>query len=128
MARRKKQFECGHSGYGQFCHRCRTKERERSEAAALRAERAAQEAQDPIPLAQVGPPVVTRKARLILNSIAAGKRYQAFRCKQIRQTRRDIVSVPVGWGYRLLFERTTGGLVPLELVSHETYNTRLARI
>jgi len=122
MPRRRKTFDCGHTGFGQFCHCCRDKERALE---ARRQEKLAKTAvldAAPIPLDGL-PAAVQAKALEVMEAVAAGRPWQDFRGKKIDSRRGVRVVVPLGWSYRLLFKWSAGGgLVPEEALSHEAYN------
>lgn len=130
MARR--SFACGHTGRGQYCHRCR----QEAEAAAqrqvdtatqqaLRArEREAWEASfaaDPIDLRDLQTRERVGKAREILRRLAQGEAYTSLGGKRW-ESDRNIVSVPVGRGHRLVLRDEGGRLRPLACMTHEAYN------
>lgn len=145
----RKRFLCGHRGYGRWCHRCavsrrrslpKSRQRNRSRpriAARFRAlaQRQAEKQQwqqqflnDPIPLAHLPKPVVI-KTRLILAALEQGTSPTELRGKRF-QFDRTLLSIPVGYRYRLLcrWRRITalpmaeGGITPLGVMSHEAYN------
>ena len=138
----KRQFPCGHSGRGQYCHRCdqeqkltaaaeREKQAQAEAAARERAARTAEKnawreslARDPIPMHDYPVPVV-EKAREVLAAVAAGAPYMQFGGKRLNYDR-TLVSVPVGRSYRLVFRDRGGQLAPKELLTHEAYNKAYA--
>jgi len=120
MAKRKKQFPCGHKGYGQVCHRCAQKEADLEQK---RLEKNAWEetfAQDPIDLRSL-PKNVVIKARRIISSLQEQSDYRDFHGKRLRHDRL-IVSIPVTRNYRLLCRDHGTILTPEEVISHEDYN------
>ncbi|HEY0137616.1 MAG TPA: hypothetical protein VGB85_26205 [Nannocystis sp.] len=130
MARR--TFACGHQGKGQFCHRCKQTEAQAAaqqhETAAQRAahqrEREAWEASfaaDPIDLRDLQGRERVQKAREILRRLAAGEPYTSLGGKRW-ESDRNIVSVPVGRGHRLVLRDEQGKLRPLACMTHEAYN------
>jgi hypothetical protein len=118
----KRTFSCGHSGKGQFCHACAAAEKsrqgqqlERDEARAQR-RRAAED--DHVDLSIVSHlSAVQRQAREILRKV---RHPFSLNGKPVRSCCGQVISVPVGRSYRLLFDAPT--LKPLQLLSHETYN------
>jgi hypothetical protein len=76
---------------------------------------------DPINLRRLPTRPLVRKARAILDQIAAGLPYTRFRGKRFRYDR-TIISVLLGRRYRLLFQDEGGALQPLCCLSHEAYN------
>lgn len=131
-----KTFPCGHSGKGQFCHRCAQAEKERAQAAQQRAEQRveaalkkqdwqAQLAQSPVPLGHV-PKVVAERALQVMQALATGQSYLDFQGKRlIAMNRREMVSVPLPQYYRLVCREQDGHLQFVEVIPHEEYNTRL---
>jgi hypothetical protein len=121
----KRTFSCGHSGKGQFCHACAAAEKsrqghqlERDEARAQR-RRAAED--DHVDLSIVSHlSAVQRQAREILRKVSAGEHPFSLNGKPLRSCCGQVISIPVGRSYRLLFDAPT--LKPLQLLSHETYN------
>lgn len=144
----RKQFGCGHRGFGRYCHRCReqkleqkrrrqaeqaTKQRQVAEQAEeRRLEERWQERQDWLDLYGCGgvdlrrlPKPVVVKARRILAELADGKALGALLGKRMGFDR-TLVRVPVGYRYRLLCRLEAGVVRPLRVMSHEAYN-RVAR-
>ncbi|XUW93260.1 hypothetical protein OH764_34605 (plasmid) [Burkholderia sp. M6-3] len=121
----KRHFPCGHSGKGKYCHTCVaiTKARE-AEALARRHKRLARQelaAADPIDLSCVAHlPSLQKEARSILTKVRDGTHPCALKGKPIRSSNRQLLSVPVGYAYRLVFDCES--LRPLRLLSHEAYN------
>jgi hypothetical protein len=121
----KRTFSCGHTGKGQFCHACAAAEKsrqntkfERDEARAKK-QRAAED--DRVDLSIVSHlSAVQRQAREILRKVSAGEHPFSLNGKPLRSCCGQVISVPVGRQYRLLFDGPT--LEPLQLLSHETYN------
>jgi hypothetical protein len=121
----KRTFSCGHTGKGQFCHACAAAEKsrqghqlERDEARAQR-RRAAED--DHVDLSIVSHlSAVQRQAREILRKVSAGEHPFSLNGKPLGSCCGQVISVPVGRSYRLLFDAPT--LKPLQLLSHETYN------
>lgn len=130
MARR--SFPCGHQGKGQYCHRCR---QEASEAAQREHSAAAQQAErqqdrqvweasfagDPIDLRDLQTRERVLKARDLLRRLAAGEPYAGLGGKRW-ESDRNIISVPVGRGHRLVLRDEGGRLRPLACMTHEAYN------
>lgn len=131
MARR--SFPCGHAGKGQFCHRCKQAELEAakkaqakaSEVEERRADKQAWEATfaaDAIDLHVLQTRERVTKARDILQRLASGEPYTALGGKRW-ESDRNIVSIPIGWGYRLVLRDDRGQLRPLACMTHEAYNS-----
>jgi hypothetical protein len=76
---------------------------------------------DPISLTCLPHAGMVRRARAILQRIAAGEPYRRFHGKRLLHDRRCI-SVPLGRHYRLLFEDQGDWLRPLACMSHSDYN------
>lgn len=120
MARRKKQFPCGHKGYGQVCHRCLQKQEERAKRQEAKQLWEETFTHDPIDLSFL-PKNVVIKARKIITGIEKQQDYRAFRGKRLRHDR-FIISIPVTRNYRLLCRDCGNILVPEAVISHEDYN------
>lgn len=125
MPGRKKKFPCGHSGRGQYCHRCETskKPKETEKDAAAKAEWKALFEEDVIDLRLLPTQASTVKARKILTDIENGVPYTRYYGKRLNHDR-SIISVPVNRDYRILFRDEGGRLLPLRVLSHEDYNTK----
>ncbi|MBK9757762.1 MAG: hypothetical protein IPO88_30490 [Nannocystis sp.] len=137
MARR--SFACGHSGKGQYCHRCAQEAAEaaarqagaaarqasaEAEAAQRQRERQAWEASfaaDPIDLRDLQTRERVQKARELLRRLADGEPYTSLGGKRW-ESDRNIISVPVGRGHRLVLRDEGGRLRPLACMTHEAYN------
>lgn len=123
--RRKKKFACGHEGFGSFCHRCAQKEKERQKRVQTRAKWEESFAQDPIDLRHLPRDMVIR-AREILALLDEGVPWNDPRIKgKLMNFDKTLISIPVGYRYRMLARKTKKGVVPLEVISHEEYNNRL---
>lgn len=132
---RKKTFPCGHSGKGRFCHRCHAakaaQEEQQAADTAAEAEEDASKADkeawretfeaDPIPLAHLPNRGLVMRARLILAEIDKGAPWHQFNGKRLQHDR-NVVSVPLGRRYRILFRTDDGAPKPVEVLSHEAYN------
>ncbi len=133
MSGRKKKFPCGHSGRGQYCHRCREEELERQVETENRLRRGQAKlewetklADSPVSLTDIPRHVAEKALEVIadLRKPPAQRRFTGRRLTTIGQ--RDIVRFEIGWSYRLICRENGDGLQFLEVISHETYNTRLA--
>ena len=121
----KRTFDCGHTGKGKYCHACATlaerKENERVAREAKRTEKMRASDLDPIDLSCVAHLAsVQREARSLLDRVRDGTHPYALKGKPIKSSKGQLVSVPVGRSYRLMFDAVS--LMPLELLSHESYN------
>ncbi|RME10898.1 MAG: hypothetical protein D6802_08210 [Ardenticatenia bacterium] len=124
MGRRKKEFPCGHKGFGSFCHRCAQEEKERQKRAQKRAAWEATFEHDPIELRHLPRDVVIR-AREILALLADGVTWNDPRIKgKLMQFDNTLISIRVTYRYRMLARKTDSGVIPLEVISHEEYNKR----
>lgn len=64
---------------------------------------------------------IANKARMIMESIATGTCYTAFKGKRMRYDR-SVISVPVNRDYRIIYDKTPSGVIPRTVMSHEDYN------
>ena len=130
MARR--SFPCGHQGKGQYCHRCKQAEtvaavRQRDTEAQqilrqhARADWEASFADDLIDLSVLQTRERVLKARDLLRKLAAGAPHTSLGGKRW-ESDRDIISVPVGRGHRLVLRDDGTHLRPLACMTHEAYN------
>jgi hypothetical protein len=122
----KKLFPCGHSGKGQYCHRCKQDESVRADLASLRQNRTDWKQlflDDVVDLRPLTHKRLVTKARAILLGIRQGHTHREYQGKRLRYDR-NIVSIPVNHDYRLLLHFEGKQLVPHKLMSHEEYNIR----
>lgn len=124
---RKKTYPCGHSGKGSFCHECRVA-KDRQEQASAEADGAEDKeswrkrfAADPIPLQHLPNKGLVRRARTILAEIDRGAPWHQFNGKRLQHDR-TIISIPLGRRYRIIFRADNGAPVPVQVLSHESYN------
>lgn len=131
MARR--SFPCGHAGKGQYCHRCKQEEQAATQKAQARvaeveerrADKQAWEAtfaDDVIDLHVLQTRERVTKARDLLRRLAGGEPYTALGGKRW-ESDRSVISIPIGWGYRLVLRDDGGKLRPLACMTHEAYNS-----
>jgi hypothetical protein len=136
---RKKTFPCGHSGKGRFCHRCAAEKAQQDATKAsghtngkdgaghdgdAKAEKEAWRETfegDPISLKHLPNRGLVERARMILAEIDKGAPWHQFNGKRLQHDR-NVVSVPLGRRYRILFRTDDGGPKPVEVLSHEAYN------
>jgi len=78
-------------------------------------------ADDPIDLRDLQSRERVLKARELLRRLAAGESYMSLGGKRW-ESDRNIVSVPVGRGHRLVLRDEGGRLRPLACMTHEAYN------
>ncbi|WP_013321098.1 DUF7682 family zinc-binding protein [Gloeothece verrucosa] len=120
MSRRKKNFPCGHKGYGQICHKCAQQQAEQNQKKQEKNAWESTFATDPIDLRAL-PKNVVLKAREIIQGLQNQKNYREFHGKRLRHDR-FIISIPVTRHYRLLCRDYGNFLVPEAVISHEDYN------
>lgn len=126
MPKRKKKFPCGHVGQGRYCHRCAERDAARQRAAEQRTAWQAKLKAAPIPLHHL-PRDVAQQVLEVLSALENGTDYLALQGKRlVKMGQRDIISIPIGLRFRLICRLEDSRLVPLEAISHEEYNTRLA--
>lgn len=143
---RKKTFPCGHSGKGRFCHRCAAEQAaangvtkgkkaanangggdaddEADDEVDAKADKEAWKEtfeDDPISLAHLPNKGLVRRARVILAEMDAGAPWHQFNGKRLQHDR-NVVSIPLGRRYRILFRTDDGAPKPVEVLSHEAYN------
>ncbi|NJK32142.1 MAG: hypothetical protein HC927_06870 [Deltaproteobacteria bacterium] len=133
---RGKTFPCGHRGKGQFCHRCAALESERATQPTngeakdgakpdeVKVEKAQWEAtfeDDPIDLHHLPTKQLVLRAREILEAVGRGAPWHQFNGKRLQHDR-NVVSVPLGRRYRILFRTDEGSPKPVKVLSHEAYN------
>ena len=129
MAGKKKTFACGHQGKGQYCHRCEAQRQQQAQKQQQRDDWQQRLAQAPCDLAGLPVDIATRGLD-IMAQLDRGADYRQLHGKRLAPMgKREIISIPVGRRYRLLCrERADHSLEYLELISHETYNNRLAAL
>jgi hypothetical protein len=76
---------------------------------------------DPIELHHLPTPKLVLRAREILEALAHGAPWHQFNGKRLSHDR-NIISVPLGRRYRILFRTDAGSPQPVEVLSHEAYN------
>ena len=122
----KKTFPCGHRGKGAFCHRCKQKEDRHREAAQARAAWRRKLDAAPVALGHL-PKEVAERALQVVEQLERGTPHMELQGKRLsRMGQRHVVSVPIGQRYRLICKDRGGACVPVEVITHETYNNRLA--
>ncbi len=122
MPRRKKQFPCGHKGYGQLCHQCAQKKAVLEQKRQLKNEWESTFADDPIDLRDL-PIHVVVKARTVIAALQQHKNYTEFGGKRLRHDR-FVISIPITRNYRMLCRDCGTILIPQAVLSHEDYNVR----
>ena len=76
---------------------------------------------DPIPLRHLPSRNLVIRARQILSEIGKGAPWHQFNGKRLQHDR-NVVSIPLGRRYRILFRTDDGAPKPVEVLSHEAYN------
>ncbi|MEM1367025.1 MAG: hypothetical protein AAGG02_03220 [Cyanobacteria bacterium P01_H01_bin.15] len=120
MPKRKKEFPCGHKGYGQKCHRCAHENALREQKISLKRQWKSTFEEDLIDLSAL-PRNVVLKARRIINALQGAQTYRDFRGKRLRHDR-SVISIPVTRNYRLLCQDLGTAVLPQAVISHEDYN------
>lgn len=120
MSKHKKIFPCNHYGFGQYCHRCRNhdllKEKKRNQISESNVP------EEILGVSLVGfPEVVTKRAQIVLNGLAAGNNHRVYHGKQINFDR-SLVSIPLPLQYRLICRHESETLRPIKILSHQDYN------
>jgi len=122
----KKTFSCGHTGRGQYCHRCAQESREKEKPAnSLREKQEWKQSfeHDVVDLTPLPNRSLVLKARNIINAIGNGESHMKFKGKRL-QCDRNIISVPLSWDYRIVFIADGVKLVPHKVLSHEAYDSK----
>ncbi len=120
MARRKKQFSCGHRGFGQICHRCAQMNAIYERKQKLKQDWETSFDRDSIDLRNL-PKNVVIKSRRIIRQLEEKADYRVFHGKRLRHNR-FVISIPINRSYRLLCRDRGQSLSPEAVVSHEDYN------
>jgi len=120
--RKKKAFQCGHKGLGQFCHACAAQEQERQARREDKLSWESEFSQDPIDL-RAFPKHIAIKTREVLAKLMIGDSWGSLGGKLL-QYDRAVVSIPVTRDYRLICLFVSSTLTPLRLESHEDYNVK----
>jgi hypothetical protein len=120
----KKRFDCGHRGFGRYCHCCAPK-KVKKEAVCLtrqvkRSRLQQAFADDPIDLRHL-PQKIVKKARQVITALEQGWNVLRLGGNHFHFDR-TLIRVPVGYRYRLLCRRDQEGIHPLVVLSHEDYN------
>lgn len=123
---RRKHFPCGHIGKGKFCHYCKQIEYSNQQSAIQKSQWEARIASAGINFDGL-PKKFAEKAIDIISKIRTGSSYMEFLGKRLlTMGQREVISIPIGKRYRLIMVEKNGTYEPLELLSHEDYNNRLA--
>lgn len=115
--RRKKTFECGHQGFGQYCHLCKQKSKEKQpiETAKHCLQKHGVES------CELPQKVLLRAAKIVEELITKNVPYQNFKGKRFNWDRNQI-SIPLPRNYRLLCQEVNGDILPKKVMTHEAYN------
>ncbi len=126
MTSRKKTFPCGHRGKGAFCHRCKQEEEIHQKKLKRKSAWNEKIKSSPIDLSHL-PKKVAEKTLSIIEMISTGVNYHSLKGKRLVSMRqREVISIPVGWSYRLICFEKDGALNVVEVLSHEDYNNKLS--
>lgn len=133
----KKRFDCGHRGFGAYCHTCAQRAAAESCSLAEAEESSAKGSTEfvssdgrySLSLAVFPNSSMVRKAHCILTAIIDRREpYTRYGGKRLHAVR-GVISVPIGYHFRLLLrEMADGSKVPMEILSHERYNHYLGNI
>lgn len=123
--RHRKRFACGHQGFGQYCHRCAEQKKRKEVRQKLRQTQRQQWqatfAHDEIDLRHL-PQQIVKKARKVIADLNQGTQYWQLSGKRL-DAMRNAIRIPVTRRYRLLCRDEGDQIKPIQIVSHETYNT-----
>lgn len=123
--KRKTHFDCGHTGHGQYCHHCRNEDNIRSAKQTSRRAWLDRCSSTPVTLEHL-PRRIAEKALRVLTELQEKTSYLKFYGKRLTTMgTREVVSIPLGNRFRLVCSEREGMLIPIEVISHETYNGRL---
>jgi hypothetical protein len=124
----RKWFSCGHRGFGKYCHCCAQREVQQQVKAAVRREEKQRRKQEKMlgdwDLSKF-PKAVFGKVQAVLGKLIQGVHPAVLGGKQLGFDR-NIMRIPIGYRHRLLCRREEDGIKPIELLSHEDYNTRIS--
>lgn len=120
----RKQFACGHRGFGKYCHCCADRHALAQAKAATRKQRKQQrikaDEQDAIDLTHL-PQAILKKARTILAALQQGTQYWQLSGKRFVMMH-NAIKIPVTHRYRLLCRDDGDRITPVKILSHEAYN------
>ena len=122
--KRRRTFDCGHTGYGQTCHPCQQLQHQAEFTEQQRQVRQRWRdsfKQDQIDLTRL-PVYVVRRARYLIAQLDQGVPYRRFQGKLLKACKRQVVSIPIGRRYRMLCRWQESTLKPIAVLSHEDYN------
>lgn len=120
MTKRRKIFDCGHAGFGSFCHECQRRLSEEAKHQAKREQRRALYVCDQVDLTGL-PEEIARKAQQVITSLQKGKFPNHVSAKRFNSDR-NIVSIRLNRRYRMVCQEQAGHLTPMRVLSHEDYN------
>ncbi|MGK0289126.1 MAG: hypothetical protein ACI86H_000553 [bacterium] len=119
---RKKTFACGHTGLGQFCHRCRELDKRKLKNIDKKSTCKKELSNDIIDLKILPNKGMLSKARKIIQGLVEEEQdYRLYNGKRF-QWDRSLISIPIGMRYRMLCKEEEGKVIPQEVMSHEKYN------
>ncbi|SDY08743.1 hypothetical protein SAMN05421644_12833 [Allochromatium warmingii] len=122
----KKTFPCGHTGKGQYCHRCKQEQTRTEQICATQQNHKDWHKLfelDAIDLRPLNSKNLVEKARKIIADIHAGGSYTIYKGKRMNYDR-HVISVPLNRDWRLIFQDTQDGIRCYQLLSHEQYNVK----
>jgi hypothetical protein len=123
--KRKRAFECGHRGCGAFCHRCKQRFDKLARESMKRVKWKAAISSSPVTLGHL-PIRVAKKSLQLFCKLRGGASYTELHGKRMLALgHREIISIPVDYAHRLICKYCCGSLIPVEVISHETYNGRI---
>ena len=125
----KKTFPCGHTGLGQYCHRCKARDDAYEKHREVkRAERAMLADATNVGVDMSGlPKHVAMKAADMIRKLKDGASYTDFHGKRLLEWGRNMISIPMGWSYRILCRDSGDGVAPIAVLSHEQYNIEISK-
>jgi hypothetical protein len=122
--RYRKRFECGHRGFGRFCHCCADGKKKREKMVLGQRQKRVRvqqvESNDAIDLRHL-PRAAMEKARRVLGMLEEGANWMGLG-EKLFHFDRSLMRIPVGYRYRLLCRRDQSGITPLAVMTHEAYN------
>lgn len=109
-----------------FCHRCKQEEEINERRLKRKSAWNEKVKSSPIDISHL-PKKVAEKTLSVIEIISEGKSYHALKGKRLASMRqREVISIPVGWSYRLICIERNGTFDFVEVLSHEDYNNKLS--
>lgn len=119
----KKTFPCGHKGKGQYCHRCEESQRQEALKQIAKGHLIKQATATGMDLSNL-PTEIVKKVIDMVTKLREGVPYTSFKGSK-RLVKRKVLSIPVGRTYRMLCRDEGGKVIPVEVLTHEAYNSRV---